>query len=234
MVIAGCICLLSVSALAKDKAQQLRFEFAGKVRTYYLFAPDGEEPVPLVVLLHGSRANGKVMTDAWGGLASKEHFAIIAPDSFDLSAWRAREDGPDFIRAVIAQAKGRRVIDNSRIYLFGHSGGAVFALMLALIESEDFAAVAVHAGAIPPDDSDLFAYAKRRIPIAIWVGDHDPFFPLDLVNNTKKLFESNGFRVKVTVLAGQEHRYENNSEEINRAVWKFFRQSWAGSQTGRN
>ena len=90
MVVAGCICLLSVSALAKDKAQQLRFEFAGKVRTYYLFAPDGEEPVPLVVLLHGSRANGKVMTDAWGGLASKEHFAIVAPDSFDLSAWRER------------------------------------------------------------------------------------------------------------------------------------------------
>lgn len=84
-VFVGCVCLFSASATAKEKTQQLRFEFAGRLRTYYFFALDAEEPVPLVVLLHGSGRDGRVMIGAWRSLASREHFAIVAPDSFDRS-----------------------------------------------------------------------------------------------------------------------------------------------------
>jgi dienelactone hydrolase len=63
------------------------------------------------------------------------------------------------------------------------------------------------------------------MPIAIWVGDRDSFFPLDAVNSTKRLFESNGFRVRLTILPNQGHSYDDSFEEVNRGAWKFFKQA---------
>jgi poly(3-hydroxybutyrate) depolymerase len=171
-----CSLLLDAPSFAKDNLKST-FMFEGKRRTYYSFVPDKEGPLPLVVLLHGSGANGEVMANAWRGLAAKQKFTIAAPDSYDSGEWQSDKDSPNFLRAMVEQVNAKHPVDASRIYLFGHSGGAVYALMLALVESEYFAAVAVHAGALAPENYNLFAKARRRIPIAIWVGDSDSFFP---------------------------------------------------------
>ncbi len=71
--------------------------------------------------------------------------------------------------------KAKAAIDPRRVYLFGHSAGAVFGLQMGVIESKYFAAAAVHAGAIPPENYSLIGYAERKIPewIAISTRDHD-------------------------------------------------------------
>jgi poly(3-hydroxybutyrate) depolymerase len=216
---------LASPALAKDNMKST-FRFEGKQRTYYFFAPDKEGPLPLVVLLHGSGRNGLVMADAWKSLAAKEQFIIAAPDSYDSWAWQSDKDSPNFLRAMVEQVNARHPVDASRIYLFGHSGGAVYALMLALVESEYYAATAVHAGTLAPGHYNLFAQARRHMPIAIWVGDNDSFFPVAAVRETKKDFETNGFSVQLTILPNETHSY--NAGGVASSAWQFFRKTQLG------
>jgi poly(3-hydroxybutyrate) depolymerase len=220
-----CIFSLAASAITKGKIEKCDFKFESKWRTYYFFAPDQAGPLPLIVLLHGSGRDGSVMANAWMRLASTERFMIVAPDSYDAWAWQSQKDSPHFIRSVVQQVNAKHPVDSGRIYLFGHSGGAVYALMLALVESEYFAATAVHAGALYPENFHLFANAKRHMPIALWVGDRDSFFSVGSVTATKKEFESHGFHVELIVLANQTHSYESVSVDVNDRAWEFLKKT---------
>lgn len=218
-----------VPGLQKQTATKFSFEFAGKSRTYYLFIPDKSSPLPVVLLLHGSGRNGQVMVDAWSNLASIESFIVVAPDSSDSSGWGMKSDSPAFFHAVIEQVKARHAIDENRIYLFGHSAGAVHALVLAITDSHYYAATAVHAGALPPGyEKLLFSMAQRRMPIAIWVGDHDLLFSVDTVTATTRLFEENGFHVDLSVIPNHDHNYYAISDEVNSKAWDFLKKTQLG------
>ena len=216
----------AVPGTEKQMAPKLTFEFAGKLRTYYSFVPDGEVPLPLVVLLHGSGRNGQVMVDAWRDLASEEHFIVVAPDSYDPAGRGVKMDSPEFLRAVVEQVKPRHAVDESRIYLFGHSAGAVHALVISIIDSQFYAATAVHAGALPPGyEKQLFSRADRRLPIAIWVGAEDPLFSVAAVTETKRLMEQNGFQVQLSVIPNHDHNYYAISDQVNSSAWDFLKKA---------
>jgi predicted esterase len=215
--------LLPPCALAADKISKETIQYEGKKRTYYLFAPASvKTPAPLVVLLHGSGRNGLSLVEKWKELAAREGFVIAGPDASDSQGWRTPEDGPDFIHELIEALKARYSLDPRRVYLFGHSAGAVFALNLAMMESEYFAAAAVHAGAWrQPDEFSVVEHAKRRTPLAIIVGDRDPFFPLGDVRATEAALKGRGFEVEVTVMKGHDHWYYDLAPDINRGAWEF-------------
>src|SRR5689334_856582 len=142
--------LLSLTAYARadDKVSKEKIESGGRKRTYYLFAPSSLKPqAPLVVLFHGSGRDGLSLVDKWKDLAAREGFVIAGPDSRSSNGWSIPDDGPEFIRDLVEALKAKYQLDARRVYLFGHSAGAVFALHLAMRESEYFAAAAVHAGA---------------------------------------------------------------------------------------
>ena len=85
-------------------------------------------------------------------------------------------------------------IDPRRVYLFGHSGGAGHVLLLGLLESEYFAAVAAHAGALRPDDRRARSTCrKRKIPMAIWIGTKDQMVPIKMVRDTLAILTARGF-----------------------------------------
>jgi len=212
-------------AQAKDKSNRLIFTYDGHPRTVYYYVPDDPGEEPIVVLLHGSGRDGTEMLNAWKSLAASEHFILAAPDSLNSAVWDSQYDPPAFLHAVVDQVSAIHKIDSRRIYLFGHSGGAVYALALALIDSEYYAATAVHAGAFPAQNEHLFTYAKRDMPIAIWVGDHDTFFPVDRVAATKALFDSHGFHVQLNVIPNHSHDYAEASEKVDRQAWKFFEET---------
>jgi poly(3-hydroxybutyrate) depolymerase len=218
-----CVFLLAIPALAKVKVTRSVFEFNDNKRTYYWYAPDTAGPLPLVVLLHGSGRDGAVMAEAWKDLAAREHFMIAAPDAFNSALWDSSYDSPQFLHAVVDQVRAVHPVDDSRIYLFGHSGGAVYALALALIDSDYFAAVTVHAGTLRPENYGLFPQATRQMPIAIWVGSLDQNFPVADVTETKRAFDAHGFHLELHVLQGQTHNYDNFSEEIDSKAWGFLK-----------
>ena len=72
-------------------------------------------------------------------------------------------DPPDFQHAVVQNVKARHAVDGNRIYLLGHSAGAEYPLILAILDSHFYAATAVHAGALQPGFYKLFAFARRRM-----------------------------------------------------------------------
>lgn len=216
---------LSASARADDKVSKETIESGGRKRTYFLYAPASLKPqAPLVVLFHGSGRDGLSLVERWKDLAAQEGFVIAGPNSRDSGGWRIPEDGPDFIRDLVEALKAKYQLDAHRVYLFGHSAGAVFALHLALRESEYFAAAAVHAGAWRGEkEFSSLEQAKRKTSVAIIVGDRDSYFPLDAVRATEAALKEHGHEVAVTVMKGHDHWYYDLAPGINRGAWDFLK-----------
>jgi len=198
----------------------------GKQRTYYLYVPDtvkASSPAPLIVLLHGSGHNGMSLIEKWKDLAKQEGVIIVGPDSINSAQWSSPVDGPDFLHDLVEALKAKYPVNPRRVYLFGHSGGAIFALQVALLESEYFAAVAVHAGALQSKAYSLIDHARRKINIAIFVGTKDQYFPLTAVRATRDELEKKGFSVEVTEIPDHDHWYYDLAPKINRSAWDFLK-----------
>jgi tetratricopeptide (TPR) repeat protein len=199
---------------------------AGKKRNYYLYVPGSLKPdskAPLVVLLHGSNHVGLSLAEKWNDLAEREGVIVVAPDSIDSSRWSVPNDGPAFIHELVELLKTKLPIDAKRVYLFGHSGGAVFALLISLYESEYFAATAIHAGSLPSESLFLADLAKRKTPIHIQVGTRDEFFSLKDVRATQSYLNAHGFSSQLVEIPGHTHWYYDVAPKINDTAWEFLR-----------
>ncbi len=229
----GWVCALVVLplSLAKigPKTSRETLGFGGKSRTYYVFTPSGlAAPKPVLLLLHGSGHNGMSLIEPWRGLAQKEGVILVAPDSSDPAEWDYRNDSPDFLNAVLAEVESKYAVDKRRVYLFGHSAGAMYALYLSIAESENFAATAIHAGCLMESDFALIDSAKRRIPVSIWVGTDDKFFPLPQVKSTRDAFSARGFTVELHAISGHDHDYYAIAGKVNGEAWQFLRKNKLG------
>ncbi|HMF56999.1 MAG TPA: alpha/beta fold hydrolase [Pyrinomonadaceae bacterium] len=221
-----CSLLLLTSTAAASDIKKEKINSQGKNRTYYLFVPDNvtaAKPVPLIVLLHGSNRNGLSQVEMWKELAAREGFIIAGPDSLNSSGWSEPQDGPDFIHDLITELELKYPVNPRRVYLFGHSAGAIFALYISLLESEYFAAIAIHAGALPRQAFKLIDEAKRKVPVAIFVGTDDPFFPLTDVRATRDALQQRGFTVHLTEIPGHDHNYYGIASKINNDAWGFLK-----------
>jgi len=216
---------LSHTSVSADRIIKDSITSQSKKRVYYLFIPESVNsgtPAPLLVLLHGSGRNGLTLVEKWKDLAAKEGIILAGPDSLDPKVWNSPTDGPDFLRDLVEGLKSKRTINARRVYLFGHSGGAVFALYMSLLESQYFAAAAVHAGTLAKNDPAV-AIAKRKSPIAIFVGNRDQFFPLADVRDTRDQLSKQGFAVELTEISGHDHNYYDSSSKINQSAWEFLK-----------
>ena len=219
--------LLPIPVRAAEKISKEQLDSQNRKRTYYLFIPDSVKagvPAPLIVLLHGSGRNGLSLVEKWKEIASREGLILAGPDSSDSQRWRIPEDGPDFIHDLVETLRTKYPINPRRVYLFGHSAGAVFALNLSMLESEYFAATALHAGSWrEKKEFPIIENAKRKTPLAIFVGDRDAFFPLNSVEATEAALKGRGFPVELTVMKGHDHWYYDLAPEINRNAWDFLK-----------
>lgn len=217
------ILMLPVEALSEGIVKEA-FISQGKKRAYYLFVPDNVKgAAPLIVALHGSGRNGLSLVEKWKDLAKKEGIIIVGPDSQDSVVWKVPEDGPDFLYDLVEMLKTKYTINARRVYLFGHSAGAGQALTMSLVESQYFAATAIHAGALRADAYSIIDMAKRKIPIAIFVGTNDQYFPLQVVRATRDALNNRGFSSQLTEIKGHTHWYYDRAPEINRSAWEFLK-----------
>src|SRR5678816_1713371 len=146
----------SSSALAKDDITKELMTSSKKTRVYYLYVPSTiKGPAPLIIMLHGSNRTGVTLVEKWKDYAKKEGIIIAGPDATNLIGWASPQDGPDFLHDLVEELKSKYPVNPRRVYLFGHSAGASFALQMALMESEYFAATAIHAGALNEEGMDL-------------------------------------------------------------------------------
>src|SRR5450432_2808943 len=158
----ACTAVLFFTAAATTET----FDFGGRSRDYVVHVPtgyDGGKRVPLVVDLHGytSWATEQASRTKWGAKADAEGFIVIDPDGVDKS-WNATIccgtaqssmiDDVAFMRAVVARVSGALCIDPRRVYLSGHSNGAMMTFVLGCQAADLFAAIAPVAG-VTPDPS---------------------------------------------------------------------------------
>ena len=222
---AGLFIAAALVVSGKADVQKVSLTSSGRARAYWLFVPGARDaaPRPLILLLHGSTRTGETLVRPWKDLAEKEGIVLAGPDSLDSVHWTTPTDGPVFLRDVVDDVAKKTAIDPRRVYLFGHSAGACMALETGAFESNYFAAVATHAGAIPAEDFGAFDWAKRKIPYAFWIGTRDQFFALDWVRANRDALKSRGFPVEFHEMAGHDHNYYSVANEVNRQVWDFLK-----------
>lgn len=224
------LCLLIVGASwtteAVQKPATRTMEFQGNKRPYQLLIPKqaAAGPVPLIVLLHGSGRDGASQMRVWQDLGRDQGVALAAPDAFVPTGWSLDTEGPDYFQALVAAVKKDVRVDDRRVYLFGHSAGGHQALGIGLLESEYFAAIAVHAGGLNPSQEIFVQQARRKIPVAMWQGTADRVVPVGYARSTRDMLKGMDIPVQLTEIANHTHDYYSRSRRINEEVWAFLKQ----------
>ena len=130
-----------------------------------------EEPVPLLVLLHGAGGSGGGIAKRLGAFADEAGMAVLAPDSRG-STWDAiRGDfGPDvlFLNRALERVFETVAVDPQRIVVGGFSDGASYAISLGLQNGELFKRVLAFSPGFYVGDS---TQGKPRIFISHGTGD---------------------------------------------------------------
>jgi poly(3-hydroxybutyrate) depolymerase len=198
----------------------------GTERIVYKFVPDSSvgKAAPVLILLHGSGRDGRILVEHWQGVARKEGIILVGPDATVRDGWGMRGDGPVLFRDLVDALHAKHEIDNRRVYVFGHSAGAIHGLAIGILESEYFAAVAAHAGVISPDASMRAGRAPRKVPIAMWVGTDDRLFPLANVRASRDFLNDHGYNAELTEIPRHTHDYYRRSSDINKAAWLFLKE----------
>jgi len=192
---------------------------------YLLFNPVAgvsSAPMPIILLLHGSGDQPENFLPAWKSLARKEKIVLIAPELPLVPAFEGV--APQVFQCLVEDAKTTSNIDSQRVYIFGHSMGGYLAFDGAMLASQYFAAVAVHANHIDDQYVGIVDQATRKTPIALYIGDHDQFFTVKQVEQTRDLLLSKKFPVHYLEIKNHDHNYYAISDRINQDAWDFLSQ----------
>jgi poly(3-hydroxybutyrate) depolymerase len=213
------------AAAAKDKPEHDTFTFDGQKRDYLYQIPaaaDPSKPLPAVVLIHDQGGYDTDIMGSWKGLASNRGFIAIAPEALHNTLWNTQTDGPAYLHAVVDEVAKKHPIDRTRVYLFGVSGGGIYALAIGIYDANYWAATAVHAAILDPSNYSLFAHAPRKEPFEDWVGDQDADHDLRMMTNQHDAFVKAGFPFEVHIIPNSSGSYGNVLDEVNDGSWKFF------------
>ncbi|HEY8312246.1 MAG TPA: dienelactone hydrolase family protein, partial [Gemmatimonadaceae bacterium] len=128
---------------------------------------------------------------------------------------------PQLFPALMDEVKQSLHFDPSRVYVFGYSAGSYSTFDAATLASNYFAATGVFAGIITPDYDYIVTEAKRKTPIAIYIGTQDQFFTLAQTRRTRDLLLANAFPVHYVEIPNQDHNYPAISGYVDSDVWTF-------------
>lgn len=160
----------------------VRFDFAGKPRTYVVHAPPGYTgaSLPLVVGLHfrPGDAAGIAELSALNAKADTENFLVVYPEgasgAFNALVCCGSEDDVGFIKEVIARMVGTWKADPKRIYATGISNGGDMSFRLAVELPNTFAAVAPVSGGFIGQLTENPTYKPNTpVPVLTFIGGRD-------------------------------------------------------------
>lgn len=206
---------------------QLQVQFQQVVYPFYVFVPssvDGSHSAPAVLLIHGRGGKGPDMITAWKAFAQQKGIILVGP-TLPLGGNFETAVAPQLYPMIMDAVRSRWNIDAQRIYLFGFSAGGYTVFDVCMFDSRYFAAGGVFAAVITPDYDWILKEATRKIPIAIYIGDHDEFFTVAQAQGTRDLLAANGFPVKLTIFPNLDHNYGAVANRVNPDVWTFFSQA---------
>jgi len=196
----------------------------GQKRSFYLYAPQSmrqgsPDPASAIILLHGSGRTGVSMAENWKNSADRHGIILVAPDALGDRIDYAT-DKP-FVEALINFLKKDRRFAPDRIYLFGHSSGAIAALPMAAALSEKLNAASVHAGMLlEKDHLKIIQTATTKVPVCLINGSEDKSIPPVRARYAAQVFTDAGFNTVYVELTGHNHWYYTLADWINEMAWK--------------
>ena len=189
-------------------------------RTWHGFFGGKEEgDHPTIILLHGSGRSGRSMIDMWQTLAREQGLVLLAPDSFFSAGWHSVLDGPLFLNRLLEEAAWVYPVDSGNVFVFGHSGGGVFAHLLAEKTDGPWRAVAAHAGYRSPDR--MFG-RKGQLPALFMLGTADHAFATPPGLEAARRFAALGHETVFTSYRDHPHWYYAKAHQFNQRAWDFF------------
>ena len=167
------------------------FEAAGEIMPYRMYVPtgyNGTRALPLIVALHGLGANEDSFMDGYAKtvptLAEQRGYIVVAPLGFRVDGFygfslptdaspadrRRVELSEQDVIEVLKRVRAEYKIDDSRIYLMGHSMGAIGTWAIAAKHPTIWAALAPFSGLGNAASIEKF----KHIPQIVVHGDADP------------------------------------------------------------
>lgn len=138
--------------------------------------PEGTEPAPLLVTLHGDW--GHMAPDlhrAWERFAAPRDVALLSlacPSKLGCkNSWWQWNGDPSWIVQQVDRLAGMRPIDRDRMWIAGWSGGGTYIGMRTQAIERTFAGIVIHGGGIWPSSDDCPATKAR---VVFLVGDRNP------------------------------------------------------------
>lgn len=184
--------------------------FRGAVETghYYLHLPNtsrSDEPLPVLLFLHGSAGNFKSYTWVWSQFAEDHKLALIVP-SYGFGNW-GRAESTDHILPILEDAQQVASIDLSRIYLAGLSNGGLGVSKLAYDMPNRWQGLIFISPVMDTDrtDSEVFQQSWAGRAVFIATGTADNRIPLQYVRNRVAILEEGGVEVDYIEYEGEDH-----------------------------
>jgi predicted esterase len=198
-------------------------EGAGEIMPYRVYVPtqyDGKTPYPLIIALHGLGATEDSFFDSYGKtlpkLAESRGYIVAAPLGYRVdgfygvsvpgtaaagSALRKLELSEKDVLNVLALMRKNYAVDASRIYLMGHSMGAMGTWHLGAKYPDIWAALAPFSGYGNP----AAVAAMKHIPQFIVHGDADLTLPAAFSRAMVAELKKQGVEHRYVEVAGGNH-----------------------------
>jgi poly(3-hydroxybutyrate) depolymerase len=175
-----------------DIRRHYRLDAANEILPYRTYVPTsytGAKPFPLIIALHGLGGTEDAFFDNYEKklppLAESHGYIVAAPLGYrvdgsygwglgnapaDPNTKRTQDFSEQDVMQVLARVRQLYKIDDSRIYLMGHSMGAIGTWKIAPKYPDIWAAIAPFSGSGAPDTLERI----RHVPEVIVHGDADP------------------------------------------------------------
>ncbi len=204
-----------------DFERHYLLEGANEIMPYRVYVPKGYSPAkgaPLVIALHGLGGNEDSFFDQYSKLppqlAEKHGFLLAAPHGFrvdgfygspmmstDAAARRRAEYSEKDVMEVLRIMKATYKVDESRIYLIGHSMGAIGTWALASKYPDIWAALVPFSGVGSP----ALAERMKGIPQLVVHGDNDATVNVSGSRNMVAALKKAGANVTYLEIPGGSH-----------------------------
>ncbi|MBS2020528.1 MAG: hypothetical protein JST00_47170 [Deltaproteobacteria bacterium] len=171
-------------------------------------APEGDEPVPLLVTLHGDWGYmAPELHRAWERFAAPRGVALLSlacPAKLGCKrSWWQWNGDPSWIVAQVDHLATMRAIDRDRMWIAGWSGGASYIGMRTQEIERSFAGIVIHGGGVWPWPDDCPATKAR---VVFLVGDRNPLHKNGLA--LRDHYARCGNELTFHLLPGAEHESE--------------------------
>jgi predicted esterase len=168
--------------------------------------------LPLVIAMHGAGGDEHMFMQGYGSgqlrdLAQQHGFLAVAPSTIVMAS------DPHHVDVVIDDLARHYPIDRDRVYLVGHSLGAIAASKFAAARPDVLAAAACIAGfdAPPP--------RAAVCPMLLVAADLDPIFPLSRMTAAAEAARAVGQPVELRVIRDAGHTLVVNNELAAVVQW---------------